>query len=218
LFNNPLTKKGRLTLRQRLQYLELGIFYLTCCISYPLLFLVPIISLVWGDFMHTDGAILILYILFNVFNWMYYLVLSGGNLNYAWRCWQYGFCHIPTYQRALWIALRSRKRKPRYVVTRKTRLGGFHGRLLWPQFAMLGVGIVSIVVGVVRFGQAYPGAVLTNSLFVVYYLVMLSGICRAAFYGVAVEDLPLAGVVARWLSARTGGFADGPMVVDQGVE
>jgi cellulose synthase/poly-beta-1,6-N-acetylglucosamine synthase-like glycosyltransferase/transcriptional regulator with XRE-family HTH domain len=201
-FQNPLFKPGKLTLRQRLQYLELGVFYLTCCFSYPLLFLVPIVSLVFGDFMLSDGSILILYVLFNIFNWLYYLVLAQGNLNYAWRCWQYGFCHVPTYQRAIWVALRSRRHKPRYIVTRKTRLGGFYGRLLWPQFTAIGSGIASICIGVVRFGHLYPAAVLINSVFVLYYLVMLSGICRAAFYGVAIEALPAIGPIARLIKPQ----------------
>ena len=102
--------------------------------------------------------------LFNIFNWLYYLVLAQGNLNYAWRCWQYGFCHVQTYLHALCVALRSRRQKPRYIVTRKTRQDGFYGHLLWPQFTAIGSGIASICIGVARFGQLYPAAVLINSV------------------------------------------------------
>jgi hypothetical protein len=87
-------------------------------------------------------------------------------------------------------------------VTRKTRLGGFYGHLLWPQFMAIGGGIASICIGVARFGQLYPAAVLINSVFVLYYLVMLSGICRAAFYGVAIEDLPVIGPIARLIKPQ----------------
>ena len=199
LFNNPLTKRGELSIRQRLHYLELGLFYVTSAFIFPLTFFVPILSLLSGDFLPIQGSILFPWILAN---FLYYIVLAEGSVDYAWRHWQYWIGHAPIYHRAFWIALRSRNRKPGYKVTRKTRLTGFHGGMLWPQFAGLALGLGASVLGLIRFGSVHPEAVLTNMAIIFYYLLMLGGVCRAAFYGVALTDLPLIGLVARLLRSR----------------
>ncbi len=194
LFNNPLFKKGELSFRQRLQYLELGLFYLTSAFIFPLTFMVPVLSLISGDFLPVEGSVLFPWVIAIA---LYYLVLADGSVEYTWRHWQYWIGHAPIYHRAFWIALRSRTHKPGYKVTRKTRLTGFHGEMLWPQFAGLAIGVIAIVLGFVRFGALYPEAVLTNAAIVVYYMLMLGGICKAAFYGVAPQDLPLLGSLLR---------------------
>jgi cellulose synthase (UDP-forming) len=198
-YDNPLIKRGALTWRQRLQYLELGVFYLTSAFVYPLLFAVPVASLLLGQFIIGDGALTLLWTLMMLANAYYYLVLANGRSLDIWRTWQYGIGHSPTYFRAFWVALGSRRHKPRYVVTRKTRVSGYYGSLLWPQISAIGLGLVSIAYGAVVHGSELPWHVAVNSAFVLYYLVMLSGICRAALYGLSAEDLPLIGwVVRRW--------------------
>ncbi len=194
LFNNPLFKKGELSFRQRLQYLELGLFYMTSAFIFPLTFMVPVLSLISGDFLPVEGSVLFPWVIALA---LYYLVLADGSVEYTWRHWQYWIGHAPIYNRAFWIALRSRSHKPGYKVTRKTRLTGFHGAMLWPQFAGLAIGLIACVIGFVRFGALYPEAVLTNAAIVVYYMLMLGGICKAAFYGVAPQDLPLLGSLLR---------------------
>jgi cellulose synthase (UDP-forming) len=194
LFSNPLLKKGELSIRQRLQYLELGLFYLTSAFVFPLIFLVPLISLSSGDFIPVEGAVLFPWVAANL---IYYIVLADGSVDYAWRHWQYWVGHAPVYIQAFWIAVRSRTRKPGYKVTRKTRVNGFYGGMLWPQFGAIAIGLVGIIVGLVRFGAQHPLAVLTNIGIITYYLLMLSGICRAAFYGVGPGNFPLLGALLR---------------------
>jgi cellulose synthase (UDP-forming) len=198
-FDNPLLCSGRLSLRQRLQYMEQGLFYLSSAIVTPLLFLVPVLALLSGQFIQDQGTIALLWSLVTAANLYYYSVLSDGRPADTWRTWQYIVGHSPTYIRAILVALGSRARKPQYVVTRKTRASGFYGSLLWPQFAAIAVGVVSAVYGALAFGREYPWHVAANCAFVGYYVAMLAGICRAAFYGVSVEELPVIGwLVRRW--------------------
>ena len=200
LFDNPLLKKGELSVRQRLQYLELGLFYMTSAFIFPLIFLVPLLSLLTGDFIAVEGTVLFPWI---AANFLYYIVLADGSVDYAWRHWQYWVGHAPIYMQAFWLALRSRNRKPGYKVTRKTRVSGFYGSMLWPQFGAIAVGLIVMVIGIVRFGGQQPLAVLTNVGIISYYLLMLSGICRAAFYGVGSGNLPMIGAILR-LGKRRG--------------
>ncbi len=200
LFMNPLLKRGKLKPFQRLQYLELGLFYCTSAFVFPLLFLVPVISLLTGDFLRVEASILLPWLIINA---LYHVILSNGSVMYAWRYWQYWISHTPTYQKAFWAAVRSRKRKPSYVVTRKTRLGGFHGKLLWVQFSMIALACVSVVFGVVRYSAGSPVFVLMNAAIVLYYSLLISGICAASFYGVTLRQLPVIGQIVQ-LKERLG--------------
>jgi hypothetical protein len=40
--------------------------------------------------------------------------------------------------------------------------------------------------------------VVTNIAIIGYYSLLLSGICRAAFYGVGLRELPVIGLLLRW--------------------
>jgi hypothetical protein len=100
------------------------------------------------------------------------------------RMWQYWIGHGPTYFKAFWIALGSRRKKPKYVVTRKTRDNGFYAHLLWPQFLYLLVGLIAIIHGLIGLPEIALGMRLTNIGVVVFFMWMVSAICRAAFYGV----------------------------------
>ncbi len=183
LFDNPIFKSG-LTFPQRLQYLELGLFYVMSSFFVPLLMLVAVISLMTGDFIPIKGTAFFPWVVISV---LYYVVLSRGHSLFMLRMWQYWVGHGPTYFRAFWIALRSRHQKPKYVVTRKTRENGFYPYLLWPQFLYLFAGIAAILYGLVGLPEVNVGTRLTNSGIVLFFMWMLSAICRAAFYGVEVS-------------------------------
>ena len=180
LFQNPLHQYG-LTLRQRLQYLELGLFYLTSVFFLPSLMFVPLISLATGVFPDIEGSAL--------FPWMvvslvYYAALSRSKLGELIRMWQYWTGHWPTYTRAFLIALRSRNKKPAYRVTRKTHQKGFYGYLLWPQFLYIIAGTIISIRAIFLMTAADMVAVWTNIGIFAFFAFLLSGICGAAFYGV----------------------------------
>jgi hypothetical protein len=179
LFQNPLRAEG-LSIGQRLQYLELGMFYVAAVFFMPLLMLTPLLSLITGIFVPIEGAALFPWVFFSL---LFYIVLANGNLTYLFRMWQYWIGHGATYTRALWVAARSRTRKPSYKVTRKTRQAGFYGGMLWPQFTYLAVGALALWHGIFGMPDISMGTRLVNIGSLLFYLVMLSGICGAAFYG-----------------------------------
>ena len=178
LFKNPLTMPG-LGLRQRLQYTELGLFYVTSTLFMPLLLLVPVLSLFTGEYVPIEGAALFPWIAASV---LYYTVLAR-NGEYLKRMWQYWVGHSPTYIRAFFIAIGSRRSKPTYRVTRKVRISGFYGKMLWMQFLYLIAGAAAIVYALVATPQADPLARLTNSAILLFFMFLVSGICAASFYG-----------------------------------
>lgn len=72
LFRNPLTMHG-LSTRQRLQYTELGLFYITSAMLMPLLMLTPVMSLLTGKFLPIEGSALFPWIIVSM---AYYMALS----------------------------------------------------------------------------------------------------------------------------------------------
>lgn len=179
LFDNPLLKPG-LSPRQRLQYLELGLFYLSSVFFMPLIMITPILSLATGQFIPIEGSALVPWI---VISFLYYIVLSRGRITFLLRMWQYWIGHWPTYTKAFWIALRARHKKPSYKVTRKTRENGFYGHLLWPQFLYLFIGLGMIIKAIYWMPDVPPSTRIANISILLYFMYMVSGICRAAFYG-----------------------------------
>ncbi len=184
LFDNPLLKPG-LSLRQRLQYLELGLFYFSSVFFIPLLMMVPILSLATGNFVQIEGSALFPWIAISL---VYYAVLSRGRIAYLMRMWQYWVGHWPTYTKSFWTAARSRHKKPHYTVTRKTRQGGFYGHLVWPQFLYLFLG-TALIIRAFWWHDVAMSTRLTNIGTLLFFMFMVSGICRAAFYGVSPFSL-----------------------------
>ncbi len=180
LFQNPLLKRAQLTLRQRLQYLELGMFYVSSTLFMPLLMLTPLLSLVTGHFIKIEGAALYPWVFFST---LYYVVLAKGNVSHLVRMWQYWLGHWPTYSKAFWIAVRARNSKPGYKVTRKTRQDGFYGGLIWPQFFYLFFSLGASIYGLFFIPAASMNQRLTNLGILAFFMFLTAGICRAAFYG-----------------------------------
>ena len=133
-----------LSWRQKLQYTELGLFYITSALFLPMLMLVPVISLFTGTFLPVEGSALFPWLLVSL---LYYYVFAKGNIHYLLIMLQYWVSHFWTYIRAFTIAVRSRNEKPGYKVTPKTRQNGFYGRLVWAQFLYLIAGALSIING-----------------------------------------------------------------------
>ena len=179
LFMSPLYQYG-LTLRQRLQYLELGLFYITSVFFVPSLMLVPLISLATGEFPAIEGSALFPWMVVSI---VYYATLSRSRLIDLLRMWQYWVGHWPTYTKGFVIALRSRHKKPVYRVTRKTRQNGFYAHLLWPQFLYILTGIILSVRALASMTASNAVPVWTNIGIFAFFGFMLSGICLSAFHG-----------------------------------
>jgi len=183
LFKNPLFEEG-LTLRQRLQYAELGLFYINSTFFLPLLMLVPVLSLLTGHFIPIEGSALFPWLVISL---LYYYVFSRGNLDYMLIMLQYWVSHFWTYMKGFVIAVRSSNKKPSYKVTRKTRQDGFHGRLVWAQFLYLIVGLIAIIRGVFFLESASRIALFTNVGITLFFMYLTGSICHAAFHGVQLR-------------------------------
>jgi hypothetical protein len=149
-----------------------------------MLMFTPFLSLATGQFIPIDGSAL--------FPWiaaiaLYYAALSRGSAEFTIRMWQYWIGHWPTYTKALWIAARSRNKKPSYQVTRKTRQDGFYGHLIWPQFVYLFIGAFLIVRALLWMPEASLMARITNIGLLGLFMFLIGGICRAAFYNVSAR-------------------------------
>ena len=181
---------------------------MTAALFTPLLIMTPVLSLATGIFLPIEGAAL--------FPWMgfilaYYLVLARGYLARVLRMWQYWIGHGPTYAKAFWIAARSRTTKPAYQVTRKTRVSGFYGYLLWPQFLFLFVSGAVILHAIFGMPEANVLSRLSNIAVLMLLMTLMSGICQAAFYGVSGKEV-IAGMsdAVRMVVQRTAGFLRTP--------
>jgi cellulose synthase (UDP-forming) len=185
LFDNPLWKPG-LTIFQRLQYFENGFSYFTTVFFAPMLMLVPFISALTGDFIRLPGEALLAWM---GVNYLYFLALAGGNLNYVLRMRQFWDGQAPTYIKGFLVAVGSRLKKPKYKVTQKTRADGFYGGIVWAQFAYLLLGFpVSYIILFIRTDLDLILR-LTNVMVVTTYQLIFAGICVASFYGVPLSAL-----------------------------
>ena len=155
-------------------------FYVSSVFFMPMLMFTPILSLLTGQFVPIEGSALFPWLFISV---LYYLLLAHGRVDFLFRMWQYLIGHWPTYTRAFLIAVRSRRSKPRYKVTRKTRQDGFYGQLVWQQFAYIAVGTLLIARSLFWMPEVPLATRLVNMGVILFYMVMISGICRAAFFG-----------------------------------
>jgi hypothetical protein len=146
---------------------------------------VPVFSGLTGDYLPIYGTPMWSWWLISV---LYFLLLSNGSLLHFMRMRQSWDGLMPLHWKAFWTALHSRVEKPRYEVTRKTRLGGFYGRLLWPQFSYIAISIVIILHLLTILPEQMSWTYVTTIAILLYYVVLLGGVCRASFYGV---ELPL---------------------------
>lgn len=186
LFKNPLTYPG-LSFRQRLQYLELSMFYFSSAFFMPLLMFTPLLSLATSHFIPIEGAALYPWMAISI---LYYIALAQGNISFLLRMWQYWLGHWPTYTRAFWVAIRSRFKKPAYTVTRKTHQRGFYGFMLWPQFLFVFAGAIVIVRSFVLTSDSELFALFPNTgLLLLVCFLLVSGICRASFHGVSAREI-----------------------------
>jgi len=188
LFNNPVTRPG-FTFRQRMQYAELGLFYVTSTFFMPMLMLTPLLSLITGQFIPIEGMALFPWL---VISFLFYVTLSGGNPEFLKLMWQYWIGHFATYFKAFRIAIKSRNKKPSYKVTSKTRQNGFYGAMLWPQFSYLIIGTLAILRGLFLLPDVALVTRMTNIFILMFFMFMVSGICQAAFYGVEMPHKKLA--------------------------
>jgi cellulose synthase (UDP-forming) len=186
LRENPLLKKG-LSVGQRLMYFSTMWTYLSGFAALAYL-AGPVIYLGFGvlpvEAFGTD--FFIRFIPYFIANQVLFLVVAQGVK--TWRGQQYSLALFPVWIRACWTAFANvvMNRPLGFVVTPKT-IEGEHKppwRAVWPQLVAIVVLTVSVPVGLSRLALGYAdlGATLVTIAWVVYDLVVLSVIVRAARY------------------------------------
>jgi cellulose synthase (UDP-forming) len=199
-WDNPFFRRG-LTLRQKLQYANLGFVYLVSAWFMPIFFLVPILSILTSQAVLT--ASVPSYILHRL---PYFLVmgLAYELLNYptpylhAYQMWTGLF---PVFILSTLRALRFRQNKPAYTVTSKKQVAELKKPAfvaLLPQLAIIAGSIYTVIYGLF-FATGPLDFRLLNCAWSTWAVWTLSGICMAALFNIHwVEEAP----EPEWFSAR----------------
>ena len=182
LFWDSPFKRSRLTLKQKLQYFQIGFVYLASGFMMPIFFLIPSWSLLTGHFL-TIAPVLD-YVFYRGLYFLFTLV-ALVTLEYPadsrkpYKIWAGLF---PIFMKATFTALRAKQNKPQYVVNKK--LPDDPGlvqrfKAILPQLAIILLTIVAIAYG---FGlDTLPRDLfLVNALWGCWVIWSLSGICSAA--------------------------------------
>lgn len=187
LRENPLTKRG-LSLGQRLMYFSTMWSYLSgfAALAY---IAGPIVYLTFGVLpVEAFGSeFFARFLPYFVANQLLFVVVARGIA--TWRGQQYSLALFPVWIMACWTAFANvvLHRPLGFVVTPKTTSRGRRPvpwRAVWPQAAAAVLLVVAACVGLVRLstGLADLGPTLVTLAWVVYDLVVLSVIARAARY------------------------------------
>ena len=187
LRENPLTKRG-LSLGQRLMYFSTMWSYLSgfAALAY---IAGPIVYLTFGVLpVEAFGSeFFARFLPYFLANQLLFVVVARGIA--TWRGQQYSLALFPVWITACWTAFANvvLHRPLGFVVTPKTTSRGRRPvpwRAVWPQAAAAVLLVVAACVGLVRLstGHADLGPTLVTLAWVVYDLVVLSVIARAARY------------------------------------
>jgi cellulose synthase (UDP-forming) len=186
LKDNPLAKRG-LSGGQRLMYFATMWSYLSGFASIVYL-AAPVIYLLSGVMPVTAWSVdfFARFLPYFILSQLMFLVAARGLK--TWRGQQYALALFPLWIRACWTAAANVwfGRPLGFVVTPKERSGRapVPWRQIWPQLTAMAVLVIAAVVGVLRViaGTADGVGTLVNTVWVIYDLVVLSVIPRAALY------------------------------------
>ena len=186
LKDNPLVKRG-LSAGQRVMYFATMWSYLSGFASVVYL-AAPVIYLLTGVMPVTAWSVdfFARFLPYFILSQLMFLIAARGLK--TWRGQQYALALFPLWIRACWTAAANVwfGRSLGFVVTPKERgqRPPIPWRQIWPQLAAMAVLVVAAVIGVLRViaGTADGVGTLVNTVWVVYDLVVLSVIPRAALY------------------------------------
>jgi cellulose synthase/poly-beta-1,6-N-acetylglucosamine synthase-like glycosyltransferase len=199
LRENPFVQRG-LSIGQRLMYFAtmwsylsgfFALIYIAAPIAYLVFGLLPVTAYSVDFFLHLIPYLLVNQLLFVIVGW--------GRPTF--RGQQYSLALFPLWIRAAWTAAGNVwfGHKLGFVVTPKTRqVGQVDLRLVTWQLVAIGLLVLATVYGVTALALGAtrnPIAVLVNTLWVCYDLVMLSVVVPAARYA-APEEEPAEGETA----------------------
>lgn len=180
-WDNPFRYAG-LTLKQKLQYFQVGFVYLVSGFVMPIYFLVPSWSLFTGHFL--ANAPVIEYALYRgvyfLFTLLALVILEHpADSEKPYQIWAGLF---PVFAKATIAALRSKSQKPRYVVNGKLPDNpslAQRSKAILPQMAIILLTGISIAYGL-QLKTLPMQLMLVNGLWGCWVIWSLSGICYAA--------------------------------------
>lgn len=182
LWDSPFKQSG-LNLKQKVQYFQIGYVYLVSAFIMLVYYITPSWSMLSGDFLidapASDYVIYRgIYLLFTV---LAIVVLERpADTRKPYKMWAGLF---PVFIQATFKALRSRSKKPSYVVTRKTlKKIGIFSRVaaLLPQLGIISLTVFSIIYAII-FNTLPFTLLLINVAWSLWVIWTLSGICVATF-------------------------------------
>ncbi len=139
-WKNPLLNR-QLTWRQRIHYSELSVAYLVSGTAVPLIFCLPALTLITGQTAFTGDTV---YAILRIPSLVCLLVFVYVVNERSFASAQYYVSLFPVYFKALVLALR--KKKPRYIVTRKTGpINRVNIRLAAPHLLLVGGSLAIII-------------------------------------------------------------------------
>jgi cellulose synthase (UDP-forming) len=186
----PLTVRG-LTLRQRFQFLELGLFYFS---SAPLLILLltPLLCLICGVKLFVTDPLT-----YGLHFWPYLILVEAfafvlGNdvaPREVWRAKQMLMCLLFVYLKAFWIALSyGPNRKPHYRVTRKVRHARFYIREVALHILLFFAYFFAIFYHILSSEEKQLRALDFGSIgWALVYMILLASIIQRGWYGVELK-------------------------------
>jgi cellulose synthase (UDP-forming) len=118
-------------------------------------------------------------------NQLIFLIVGWGRS--TWRGQQYSLALFPLWIKAVTSAAGNvlLSRRLGFVVTPKSRQGGVHLRLVWPQLAAMALLTSAVVVGLLQLALGMlhdAGPTLINVVWACYDLIVLSVVLDAALY------------------------------------
>lgn len=174
-----------LSLRQRLHFAEMGLFYLSSiptlalCLA-PALCLLTGTRVVAADPIH-HAIFAIVYT--NLIAWFTFMLGNGTPMRELWRARQVWIGMMVVYAYACCVAvIYGRHRKPRYRVTRKYRQEGVYLVHVAPQIGLLALLAVALVAHLVGRASDLSTSDFGSMFWAVFYATALAGFVRRAWY------------------------------------
>jgi cellulose synthase (UDP-forming) len=180
-WDNPF-KHSTLSLKQKVQYFQIGFVYLASAFMMPMYFLVPSWSLFTGHFLAIGPVrdYVIYRGLYFLFTLLALVILEHpADSRKPYKIWAGLF---PVFMKATITALRSRDQKPRYIVNKK--VPERPGLLLRLRAIIPQISIILLTIGSISYSFTFK--TLPTELFLVnaawgcWVIWSLSGICSAA--------------------------------------
>ena len=192
VWQNPWRVKG-LTFQQRMHFTEMGLWYLSS-FAQLILFLTPPICLFSGAYpLRSHDFVIFLVVLF-VHNFIIdaYLLFLGHDITLKdnWKAKQQFAGMMFVYMKAALLAVvYGPHKKPVYKVTRKVQIVGLYVKEVFFQIVLF-LFLVSSIVYDFETHQANIKEMDFGSIaWVVFYMVLLSGIISKSWYGVKLSQL-----------------------------